>query len=498
MLKAGEQIEELINSNGKAEFSKVLSKHMNIHLLLVEDRIQSDQQLLSNPAVLFIQNNAEIEWRNNPNDSLFDTQWALDTIKVSQAWSYSTGGLTITGDTIVCAVVDGSFFVEHEDLKENIWHNHFEIPDNQIDDDQNGYTDDYTGWQMVFDTDRHNYGNLSNHGTSILGIIGAQGNNSKGISGINQDIKLMLLSAHTGTEITKLSNIIEGYSYIMEMRRLYNESNGQNGAFVVSTNSSWGIDWAKAEDHPIWCALYDSLGSVGILNAAATTNYDDDIDRFGDMPCTCSSQYLLGVSESSRTDQQIAGYGKESVELFAPAQSKSTRWSHKYGDFGGTSGASPHVAGAISLLYSYKNTAWISMIKTNPQKAALLVKDILLNSVDRKPQFSESVSGGRLNLGRAMKQLSEYFTVPSESKLLNIYPVPVIDDLTIKVALKKEGVHSVNIYNISGQVVLPFTIKNAAPTIGYWKIDMSHLPSGVYILELRTEGKSQTNKFVKH
>jgi subtilisin family serine protease len=480
------------------EYKKTLSKTLNIHLVATNDAPSLYQKLLGNTSVRFVQNNETIQWRNSPNDPLYDVQWALDTIKAAQAWTYTTGGLTLNGDTIVCAIVDGSFYVPHEDLSDNIWHNHAEIPGNLIDDDQNGFVDDYTGWQMVYNTDKHDYGSITNHGTAILGIIGGKGDNGIGVSGINWDIKMMLLSAQTANEITKISNVVEGYSYIMEMRRKYNMTNGQEGAFVVSTNSSWGIDKAFAIDHPIWCALYDSLGSVGVLSVAATTNSKRNIDNAGDMPCTCSSDYLLGVSESSRNDEKAAGYGDKFIELFAPAESRSTRWSDFYGDFGGTSGASPHVAGAIALMYSYPNIAWSALVQQSPQKAALLVKSILLNSVDKKAAFEQSVSGGRLNLGRAMQQLAEHFTVPETGELLFVFPSPVTDIITVKAALTNSGEHPIKIYNVAGQPVAVWTIQNTAPTIGYWEFDVEHLARGMYILELETESKKYTRKFVKY
>jgi subtilisin family serine protease len=216
------------------------------------------------------------------------------------------------------------------------------------------------------------------------------------------------------------------------------------------------------------------------------------------MPCTCDSEYLLGVSESSIDDKRVAGYGTKSVELFAPAQSKSTRWNDSYGDFGGTSGASPHVAGAIALMYSYQNISWSAMMQQSPQKAALLVKSIILNSVDKKETFEKSVSGGRLNLGRAMQQLAEYFTVPETGNLLNVYPSPATELLTVKAALSYEGAHPIRIYNSAGQPVAIWYLNNSAPTISYWNFDVGHLARGVYVLELETDGKKYTMKFVKY
>ena len=63
------------------------------------------------------------------------------------------------------------------------------------------------------------------------------------------------------------ADAIAAYSYPLAMRKLYAQTNGQKGAYVVSTNASWGIDYGKAADAPLWCAMYDSLGKYGVLNA---------------------------------------------------------------------------------------------------------------------------------------------------------------------------------------------------------------------------------------
>ena len=85
---------------------------------------------------------------------------------------------------------------------------------------------------------------------------------------------------------------------------LYNETDGEEGAFVVATNSSWGIDNAPASEAPLWCAMYDTLGQYGILSAGATTNTNTDVDFEGDLPTSCPSEYLLSVTNMNHNDEK--------------------------------------------------------------------------------------------------------------------------------------------------------------------------------------------------
>ncbi|MBP8754784.1 MAG: S8 family serine peptidase, partial [Chitinophagales bacterium] len=210
-----------------------------------------------------------------PNDLSFPLQWnfyndgttggiADADIDADEAWDITTGGLTALGDSIVIAVIDDGFDINHLDL--NFWKNYNEIPSNGIDDDGNGYIDDFNGWNVLTETDV-----LDEylHGTHVSGIAGAKGNNGFGVTGVNWDVKIMAVSI--GLAVYE-SNALEAYAYVFDQRKLYDETNGEKGAFVVVTNSSFGIDYQLPEDYPIWCAMYDSLGRLGILNAAATIN----------------------------------------------------------------------------------------------------------------------------------------------------------------------------------------------------------------------------------
>lgn len=348
-----------------------------------------------------------------PSDTLFDNQWhhkntgqtggIIDAdIDSPEAWDITTGGLTTHGDTIVVCIIEGNGVdINHADLKDNIWKNYAEIPGDGIDNDNNGYTDDFNGWHVINLDDVIGAGS---HGTRVAGMIGATGDNITGVSGVNWDVKMMVVQ---GQQASNEATVIAAYTYPLKMRKRYNETYGQEGAFVVATNSSWGIDNADASDSPLWCAMYDSLGYYGILNIAATTNNNSNVDVVGDMPTTCTSEFLVGVTMTNSQDLRAgSGYGVTHVDLGAPGQNVQTTLPGGYTTSSGTSFASPCVAGCVALAYAAPCAEFINFVKYDPAAAALDMRQYLLESVDQTPGLlTEVSSGGRANVKKHIDSL---------------------------------------------------------------------------------------------
>jgi len=167
-----------------------------------------------------------------PDDEYFPNQWhldetedfgwpGLDDINAPEAWE-----ITVGDPNIVVALIDNGIDMNHPDLKDNIWVNEHETPDNGLDDDGNGYIDDCRGWD--FSRDDNNPHDSSNpHATCCAGLIAARGNNGIGVTGVTWNCKLMPVQMIQEGELI--------YSYVADER--------------IAT----GIRWAASHGADIMC-----------------------------------------------------------------------------------------------------------------------------------------------------------------------------------------------------------------------------------------------------
>jgi len=405
-----------------------------------------------------------------PDDPLLSAQWHLfnNGTGISESLiGRQPGGIAANVDilapeawkinndasNVIVAVVDSGVAVNHPDLKKNIWVNDDEIPDNGVDDDNNGYIDDIHGWNFEQNNNDPSPNVInSSHGTHVAGIIGARGNNGIGVAGVAWNAKIMAVNASSGESV--------GYGYPGI------EYAVNNGARVI--NVSWGTDIKVHPDRlmdytdnsgnlvkdlprdletirPIYTGIYNVLKAAHnkdvMINVSAGNSgrYDTGLNEWKDIGNRDSTlDYLnffnrffdnivvVGALNAQDRQSIYSSYGN-SVDISAPggdttlardlgilstvadfenvvpasdftgADGESLGFIEgqaKYAYFQGTSMSAPVVSGAAALLRS-----------TNPELTAGEIKHILINSADKNTRLAgiAGEQGLTLNLLNALE-----------------------------------------------------------------------------------------------
>lgn len=347
-----------------------------------------------------------------PNDPQFTASgmYGLTRIAAPSAWDLTTGS-----STVVVADIDTGLRYTHEDLAANAWTNPGEIAANNVDDDLNGFIDDVFGADFFFSDadplDEHG------HGTHTAGTIGAVGNNSLGVVGVNWNVKIMAIKIYDNDGFgTTSAMLINAYNYVTMMK-----NRGIN--IRVTNNSYGGCDEACGYDQATKDAL-DAMGNAGILNVFAAGNDNINNDVTPSYPVSYTSPSVLGVAASTSTDAKagFSSYGPVSVDLAAPGSgilSTTFASTSSYGSLSGTSMATPHVAGAAALLAAH-----------NPNLSVASLKATLMNTIDPIAAWSGLIkTGGRLNVDRALRNQTvctfpTAMTVPTKGGVFTLNLAP--------------------------------------------------------------------------
>jgi subtilisin family serine protease len=361
------QVAEVLSAD---RFTEALNECAHIEAL--------DPEVLCEP-------NVQFSISATPSDPYWPWMEGLRAISAPSAWDESTSS---TGVSV--AVVDTGVDYRHPDLAANIALNHQEIPGNGIDDDHNGYIDDFHGFSTV--SKAQDPLDLNGHGTHVAGTVGAVGNNKQGVTGVAWSARIVPVQVLDQHGSGSLVDVVRGIDYAVARK-------------VGVINLSLGAPFGSK----LLLQALQRAEAAGILIVAAAGNDGRSNDEYPSFPANYQLGNLISVAASGVDDAltSFSNYGKKMVHLAAPGEKiLSTYPGRSYVFMSGTSMAAPHVAGAAALLLSEL-----------AEPASQRVKDALLNSVDLIPSYGGKIlSGGRLNLARALVALHEVNESPDDSE----------------------------------------------------------------------------------
>lgn len=342
--------------------------------------------------VEYVEANAIVRLNKTPDDSEFGLQYSLHNtgtndgvvgadIDAGAAWEISTGA-----KSVVVGIIDTGIDYSHPDIAPNYWQNPGETgldaagkdrSSNSIDDDNNGYVDDFRGWDFV-NNDNDPIDDDS-HGTHCAGVIGARGNDGVGVTGVNWNVSLVGLKFIGSDGSGTLEDAVKAIEYATTL------------GLHLTTNSWGGGGFSQT--------MLDAIKAAndrGILFVAAAGNDSSNNDVSPAYPSNYDVPNVISVAASDNKDQMpdFSNRGVRSVHVAAPGVDiYSTVMGGAYEKMSGTSMAAPHVAGLAALVKS-----------AYPEATASQVRARIVNGVDQSDYWASRVqSGGRINAFNALE-----------------------------------------------------------------------------------------------
>ncbi len=439
-------------------------------------------EYLDDPNVEYAELNYVLKLSEVPDDPYYSSYgtfgdypdlWGLKAINSKTAWDKTTGS-----NSILVGVIDTGIDRTHEDLNDNMWVNTGEIPDNSIDDDGNGYVDDYYGWDWVNDDndpmDDHG------HGTHCAGTIAAVGNNNLGVVGVSWDTSIMALKFLNSDGYGSVSDAAIAITYAVDMGA--DISSNSWGSFISSRFVSDAIEYAHDK---------------GMILVVAAGN--SNLDALNTFPA--SDKYVMAVAaiDYNNNKADFSNYGPK-IDVAAPGVdilstkaavcpmcSDKVTVGTNYCHVSGTSMATPHVAGLAALILS------VNPDLTNEEVRQIIrtgAKD--LGTVGKDPLYGYGLIDAGKSLSLASKRpLSPFIKSPvMDTKYvsgnIDIYgsvPGPNFKDYFVEIGVGDDPENWIMVAQSSNQVI--------DGLLG--TINIEGLENGVYTIRLtarNTDGNS--------
>jgi hypothetical protein len=351
-----------------------------------------------------------------------DDQWAIKRVGYTDSERSAWNAIPETAEPVVVAVIDTGLDWHHRDIDwENLWRNPDEIPDNGLDDDNNGYIDDIIGWDFLAQMNKP--WDMDGHGTVVAGIIAATRNNDIGIAGISDHAQIMVLKAVNNFGSTRASYIAQAIVYAVD-----------NGARII--NLSVGGPRSSAIEQAALAYASDN----NVLVIAASGNEGIELDDYG--PGGDDNVLTVGATHVDDRAAGFSNYGA-SVDLVAPgvdvvslrARYTDTNFpadgsnDYQIGDnYVGDDKRYLHVSGTSFSAPIVTATASLILAK-NPQLSAAEVRHILLQSAEdiEFPGRDDYTGSGMLDASTALRVGPDFFVEAS----IDSVQLVTVDKLTV-------------------------------------------------------------------
>lgn len=394
----GLALETALQSSGQAAARSVGARAVRIYaavasaagknIVHMKAEGKTTEQLLAAlsgmPGVIGASPNYRVRAMVEPDDEHFGQLWGMKKINAPAAWDISTGG-----KAIVVAVVDTGIDYSHEDLADNV------VTDFEGKQGFNAFEDD------------NNPMDRNGHGTHVAGIIGAKGNNSIGVAGVNWAVGLLGVKVLGDDGWGSDAGVIAGLNYVLEQKN--------KGLNVRVVNMSLG-GWEKPVINPAsdpYGSVIRAMSDAGIILVLAAGNEFQDIDNPGGpgsdrlnpannyrglLPYPASFRFANTITVASIDEDgarsDFSNYSPNFVHLAAPGGNVfSTLPEDEYAFDSGTSMAAPHVAGAAALIAA-----------AHPTETATQIKARILKNVTPNDKLKGKVAtDGHLNVNDAIR-----------------------------------------------------------------------------------------------
>ncbi len=488
--KPGVKVETIkgINKKLQGRIRKKIEK-INVHCIKVPPHktvLEMIEKYKKDPDVEYAEPNYIRKAFLTPNDPRYiaGDQWGITQIKLPQAWNTETGS-----SNIIIAIVDSGVDYSHEDLVGHIWKNDDLV--DTIDDDGNGYIDDYYGWDFVgpeytSPVEDDDPMDVVDHGTYCAGIASAETDNSIGIAGVSWNSKIMVVRVLDDNGWSDDSIIAPGIIYAAD-----------EGADIISLSLGGPGSSSTLED------AVDYAYNNGCLLVAASGN---DNESFVNYPAAYDNVIAVGATNESdeRCDPDDWGFGLGSnygaeLDVVAPGNNIYSTSLGGYGTESGTSMATPFVSGLAALIWSH-----------NPTLTNMDVRDTIISSVDDigSDGWDAYTGYGRINAEEALAAFLPEEVVYGIMNFPNPFRPAQTSQTTICFTTRESvAERNIDIYNVTGELVRSapeseIFLKGIDPEdrrVYKYEWDGKNdygdrVASGIYIYVVNADGSKKTGK----